>query len=199
MFIRPKKLMFDGAILVAFLLIVACGAGGGKTGTGTGSQASQSPGTVPTTTIPKQKTPTGGNGTQSTGPAVISIPTPVPGDKPGSQQVVLPDRILIINRVSKQQGPSAGTTLINLELTIKNTSAKAIKNDASFFLLMGAEGDIFGTQYNSSDNFYGPIAARTGRSGTIVFEVPSAAVTSLSLLYRPEIAKETVIVLLKFS
>src|SRR5579884_1623137 len=131
MFVRPKKLMLDGAILVAFLLLVACGSPGRNTSTGSGAQSSQSPGTVPTTTIPKQKTPTGGNGTQSTGPTVISIPTPEPGGKPGSQQVVLPDRILIINRVSKQQGPSAGTTLINLELTIKNTSAKAIKNDAS--------------------------------------------------------------------
>ncbi len=72
-------------------------------------------------------------------------------------------------------------------------------NQLTFFQLMGPEGDTFGYQYNSSDNFYGTIAAHATRSGTIVFQVPIAATSSLRLLYRPEIATETAIILLKIS
>ncbi len=64
---------------------------------------------------------------------------------------------------------------------------------------MGPEGDTFGYQYNSSDNFYGTIAAHATHSGTIVFQVPTSATSSLRLLYRPEIATETAIILLKIS
>jgi streptogramin lyase len=42
-------------------------------------------------------------------------------------------------------------------------------------------------------------AAHTTRSGTIVFQLPTAATSSLRLLYRPEVATETVIILLKIS
>jgi hypothetical protein len=62
---------------------------------------------------------------------------------------------------------------------------------------MGPEGDTFGYQYNSSGNFYSTIAAHTARRGTIVFQVPTAATSSLRLMYRPEVATETAIILLK--
>jgi hypothetical protein len=130
---------------------------------------------------------------------VISSPTPVPGGKPGSQQIVLGDRTLIINSVSKQQGASTNFTLINLYLAVQNTSNKAIMNRSTFFQLMGSEGDTFGYQYNSSDTFYGPIAAHTARNGTIVFQVPTAATPGLHLLYRPELATETAIIWLNIS
>jgi hypothetical protein len=120
----------------------------------------------------------------------------VPGGKPGSQQIVLGDRTLIINSVSKQQGASTNFTLISLDLAVHNTSNKAIMNRSIFFELIASEGDTFGYQYNSSDTFYGPIAAHTTRNGTIVFQVPTAATSGLRLLYRPEIATETAIILL---
>ena len=130
---------------------------------------------------------------------VIATPTPVPGGKAGSQQIVLADRTLIINSAVKQNAASANTSLITLDLAVQNTSNKAIQNLSTFFQLMGAEGDTFGYQSNSSDTFYGPIAAHITRPGFIVFEVPTAAATSLRLLYRPEIASETAIVPLKIS
>ena len=92
-----------------------------------------------------------------------------------------------------------GSTLINLDLAVQNTSDKAIMSQLTFFQSMGPEGDTFGYQYNSSDNFYGTITAHATRSGTIVFQVPTAATSSLRLLYRPEIATETAIILLKIS
>ena len=106
---------------------------------------------------------------------------------------------MIINSVSKQKGLSANSSLINLDLAVQNTGNKAIMNQSTFFQLMGPEGDTFGYQFNSSDNFYGTIAAHTTRAGMIVFQLPTAATSSLRLLYRPEIASETAIILLKIS
>ena len=51
---------------------------------------------------------------------------------------------------------------------------------------MGAGGDSFGYQTNSSDTFYGPIAAHATRAGVITFQVPAAAAPGLHLLYRPD-------------
>ena len=123
----------------------------------------------------------------------------MPGGKAGSQQIVLGDRTLIINSASKQKGASTNSTLINLDLAVQNTSDKAIMNQSTFFQLMATEGDTFGYQANGFDNFYGTIAAHTTRSGTIVFQVPAAATSGLRLLYRPEIATETAIILLNVS
>src|SRR5207249_3111887 len=155
--------------------------------------------TAAATITPQLVTPKASRGSPGKGPVVISSPTPVPGGKIGSQQIALGDRTLIINSVSKQKGASTNSTLINLDLVIQNTSGKAIMNQATFFQLTGSEGDTFGYQYNSPDNFYGTIAAHTTRNGTIVFQVPTAATSSLRLLYRPEIATETAIILLKIS
>ncbi len=198
MIFQHKKLVLGGVILVLLLLLVGCdstgsGRSNGTTGTSQGSTGS----TTAATITPRLVTPKAAYGSPGKGPLVISSPTPVPGGKAGSQQVVLGDRTLIINSVSMQKGASANSTLVNLDVAVQNTSNKAIMNQSIFYQLMGPEGDIFGYQYNSSDNFYGTIAAHSTRSGLIVFQLPTAATSSLRLLYRPEIASETAIVLLK--
>jgi hypothetical protein len=197
MSLQHNKLVPGGMILVLFLLLVACsyaGSNSSNESTGVGSTA-----TAAATITPRLVTPKSVRGSPGKGPVVISSPTPVPGGKPGSQQIVLPDRTLIINSVTRQKGVSANSTFISLDLTVRNTSAKAIMNQPAFFQLVGPEGDTFGYQYNSSDNFYGTIAAHTTSSGTIVFQMPAAAASGLRLLYRPEIAPETAIILLKIS
>ena len=205
MFLQQKKLVLGGVILVLFLLLAACGSAGSDSSTGnTGIGSTQDQGSTPSapaaaTITPLLITPRSSSGSPGKGPLVFSSPTPVPGGKAGSQRIVLGDRNLVINSVSKQQGASPNSTLINLDLTVQNTSAKAIMNQSTFFQLLGPEGDTFGYQYDSSDNFYGPIAAHTTRSGTIVFQVPTAATSSLRLLYRPEIATETALIWLKIS
>jgi len=205
MFLQQKKLVLGGVILVLFLLLAACGSAGSESSNGnTGIGSTQDQGSTPSapaaaTITPLLITPRSSSGSPGKGPLVFSSPTPVPGGKAGSQRIVLGDRNLVINSVSKQQGASPNSTLINLDLTVQNTSAKAIMNQSTFFQLLGPEGDTFGYQYDSSDNFYGPIAAHTTRSGTIVFQVPTAATSSLRLLYRPEIATETALIWLKIS
>jgi len=205
MFLQKKKLVLVGVILVMFLLLGACGSAGsdssnGNTGTGSTQDQGSTPSAPAAATItPLLITPRSSSGSPGKGPVVISSPTPVPGGKAGSQRIVLGDRTLIINRVSKQRGASPNSTLINLDLAVQNTSAKAIMNLSTFFRLIGPEGDTFGYQSNSSDNFYGTIAAHTTHSGTIVFQVPTAATSSLRLLYRPEIATETAIILVKIA
>ena len=62
---------------------------------------------------------------------------------------------------------------------------------------MGREGDTFGYRGNRSGTFYGAIGAHASRSGMIEFQIPSAAASGLYLLYRPEIARETVLTRLK--
>jgi len=186
-------------VMGSLLLLTACEGDRNDSGhagsTGTVSERGNT--TVPVTITPEQITPKTARGTAGTGPLVIASPSPVSGGKLNSQQVVLADRVLIVNDVRKQKGTSAETTLINLDLSIKNTSSKAIMNQSSFFTLMGPEGDSFAYQYNSSDDFYGAIAARSTRNGMIVFQVPTAATTSLRLFYRPEVATETTLLLLK--
>ena len=71
--------------------------------------------------------------TPGIGPAVILTPTKVSGGNEHSQLVTLPDRILTITNVSKQTGADSSSIAINLTITIKNTSAKTINNDATYF------------------------------------------------------------------
>jgi len=198
MALQHKKLVLGGVIPVLFSLLVACS--NANTGTSsTQQQGSTLAATAVVTITPRLVTPKASKGLPGKGPVIITSPTPVPGGRAGSQQIILGDRTLIINSVSKQKGASTNSALINLDLAVKNTSDKAIMNQPTFFQLMGPEGDIFGYQYNSSDNFYGTIAAHTTRSGTIVFQVPTAATSSLRLLYRPEIATETAIILMNLT
>lgn len=192
-----KKLLPGSLIFVLLLLLAACTSAGNPTGNSSnGQQGTTSTATALPTITPI--TPKSVSGSPGIGPIVISSPTAVPG-QPGSQQIVLADRTLIINSVSEQKGTSTNSTLVSLALTIRNTSAKTIMNQSTFFELLASEGDAFGSPSSNSDSFYSTIAAHTTRSGTIVFQVPTAAASGLSLFYRPEIATETVIVRLKIS
>src|SRR5438132_7849825 len=132
MFLQHKKFVLGGVILVLCLLLGACGSAGSESSNGnTGStqdQGSTSSATAAATITPQQVTPKATHGSAGKGPRVISSPTPVPGGKAGSQQIVLGDRTLIINSVSKQKGASTNSTLITLDLAVQNTSHKAIKN-----------------------------------------------------------------------
>ena len=183
MFFRAKSGLL-GCVLLAFtLLLAACDSTGGQQAAATDGQQATATSIITTTVVT---------------PKVVSATT-VPGGKPNSEEVVLSDRILLINSVSKQQGASQSFRFINLDLTVQNTGKSAIQNLSTFFRLVGPGGDTSGYQYNSSDNFYGPIATRTSRSGTIMFQLPPATTSSLRLLYRPEITTEAVIILLKVS
>ena len=144
-------------------------------------------------------TPTPQN-TVPSGPTIILTPTLVPGGSAGSQQVTLADRTLVIESVSEQTGGPANTTAVSLALAIHNTSAKPILNEATFFQLVGSEGDIFGYQSTATASFFGTIQPHSGSSGTIVFQVPAGAISGgLRLLFRSEIATETVFVRLQVS
>src|SRR5579875_672961 len=130
---------------------------------------------------------------------VILSPTPVPGGNATSQQIVLPDRTIIINNITKQNSSTKGATIIVMSLTVKNTSSKDISNQPGYYQLISSEGDVFGpTQAGASTtaSFFGPIASGSSRNGTLSFEIPSATLSNLRLLYRPEIATETVFVVL---
>jgi hypothetical protein len=133
------------------------------------------------------------------GPTVILTPTTVPGGNPHTQLVTLADRTLIITSVSRQAGSDSNATAISLSMTIKNTSTKPILNEATFFQLIGSEGDTFGVASGATSNFFGTIAPHSSRGATLVFQVPASAVNGLHLLYRPEVATETVSVALNFS
>ncbi len=137
--------------------------------------------------------------TPGTGPLVILTPTPLPGGSSNGQLVTLPDRTLAIYSASKQPGMDANSTAISLVMTINNTGTKPILNQAAYYLLVGSEGDVFGYQSSATAGYFGTIAPHNSRSGTIVFQVPAAAVKGLRLMFRPEIVQETVFVALSMN
>lgn len=175
--------------MLVVMWLAACGSAAYP---GSSSSAAAGP-----TAAPRQVTPKSVGGSPGKGPLVVSNPAPLPGGKTGSQQVVLRDRTLVINSVTRHRGASQSSILIDLNLVVRNTSGKAIRNESTFFQLIGPEGDSFGNQANISDNFYRTIGAHSSSSGVIEFEIPAAAASSLHLLYRPEIATETVLTRLK--
>src|ERR1700676_3830880 len=185
---RGKPAVLGGVMLVVMWL-AACGS---APGSGSGASATAGPAVTPRLVTPKSV-----GGSPGKGPLVISNPAPIPGGKIGSQKIVLSDRTLVINSVTTHRGTNQSSILIDLNLVVRNTSEKAIRNESTFFQLMGPEGDTFGHQTNSSDAFYRTIDAHASRSGMIEFEIPTAAASSLSLLYRPEHATETVLTRLK--
>jgi hypothetical protein len=126
-------------------------------------------------------------GTAGIGPTVVATAAGYP------QVTKLADRTISIQQVSKQAGADASSTAISITIIITNTSKAAIMNEASFFQLLGAEGDAFGAQSSVTANFYGAIPPQGQRQGTIVFQVPTGAVKGLRLLYRSEVAAETVL------
>ena len=196
-------------IVSMFLLLTLAACGGTTHSTSTSTPSAQTtapvvdaPTSVATPTSTKSHTVTATPVPQnnpSSGPMIILTPTPAPGGGPGSQQVTFPDRILIIGNVSQQSG-AGNSTPVSLALTIKNTSAKPILNQATFFQLVGSQGDIFGYQSSVTPGFYGPIPPNSSHNGTVVFLVPSGAMSGgLRLLYRSEIDAETVFVRLQIS
>jgi len=183
---RGKLAVLGGGVTLVVMGLAACGSGN--------PGQNLSPAAAAT---PRLVTPTPIGGSPGTGPTVISNPAPLPGGKINSQKVVLRDRTLIINSVISQRAANKSSVLIGVDIVIRNTTGKAIRNKAAFFQLVGPGGDTFGYQDNSPDNFYGTIGGHASRSGMIEFQIPSAAASSLYLLYRPEIAKETVLTRLK--
>lgn len=204
-----------GVLFVCVFALAACGGStpsSGNTSTGTSIATATQPelSTNPTksvgtetatvtTTVHKVTTPVVATPvtTPASGPLTILTPTPVPGGGTNSQQVTLTDRTLIINSVSEQQNSSTNSTAVTLVMAVHNTGSNAIQNQASFYELVGTEGDIFGLQSSASASFFGTIAPQSSLNGTIVFQVPNAASSGLRLLFRPEVASETVFVALK--
>jgi hypothetical protein len=180
---RAKPVALGGVILVVMGL-AACG-------------SEPSPGSSPAaarpTSTPRQVTPKSAGGSPGQGPVVISNPASLPGGATSSQKVVLGDRTLVITSITRHKATNHNSILIDLNLVVQNTSGKAIKNKETFFQLIGPEDDSFDYQTNSSDNFYGTIGAHASSSGMIEFEVPTAAASSLYLMYRPGIASGTVL------
>jgi len=200
---KYSKFMATGYMFSLLFLLVACGttnntsAGNGNVDNNGSAINSSQPTTPIKATTPVIVKPKSVRGSSGNGPIVVTSQTPVPGGGTNSGQVVLKDRTLILNSASKQNSTNAQSNLITLVLTIKNTSNKPIMNQATFFQLMGAEGDIFTYQINNSNGFYGTVPALSSHNGTIVFQIPRAATSNLRLLYRPEIATETVLMSLK--
>ncbi len=175
-------------IALCLCILSACSSGGTTTSEATATpKATLGPGGTAIAVTSIASTP-------GVGPTVILSPTPVPGGGVHSQQVVLADRTLIINNVSKGAGSDANSTAIRMTMTMKNTSAKAITNQPSYFSLFGTEGDVFGLASNTKGSFFGLIDANSSRSGTVVFQVPTGAAKALKLFYRSDVANETVFV-----
>lgn len=199
-----KRFIACGMVLCLFLLSACGGPANAVPANATATQAELSTNPTKTATVPS--TPTTSTHpahtpvvatpvlTPGSGPTVILTPTPVPGGGSSSQLVTLADRTLTINSVSQQPGNSVNSTAVTLVMSVKNTGAQAIQNAASFYELAGSEGDIFGVQSSATPSFFGTIPTQGALSGTIVFQVPTAAAKGLRLLFRPEVVSETVFV-----
>lgn len=157
-----------------------------------GTVEASTPGAGPTVITVVTVTPTSVS-TSVTGNTATPTPQGTQGN-PQQQVIMLTDRTLTINAVSKQAGSDASTTAVGLTITVTNTSPSPIMNSATFYQLVGAEGDSFGTQSSVSANFYGSIPSKGSHQGTIVFQVPTAALSGLRLLFRPEVATETTLI-----
>jgi hypothetical protein len=84
--------------------------------------------------------------------------------------------------------------VIDVDIAIRDSTDKPILNQPAYFQLIGPEGDGFAPRGDAPDPFYGTLDTGTTRSGTLEFQLPAAAGSGLRLLYRPEIATETVTV-----
>ncbi|MDQ1429880.1 MAG: hypothetical protein QOF40_482 [Actinomycetota bacterium] len=110
------------------------------------------------------------------------------------QPVDLSDRRLTVDAVTTPSSGDPGATVVEVKVVITNTGDAAIQNQSAFFQLMGVGGDAFGSRNAGPDPFYDPIDARASRSGSVIFEIPTAAVSNLHLLYRPEVPSDAVVV-----
>lgn len=186
---RRTKLAVLGGVMLVLTGLAACSSGSASA---PGSAAAAA---VGTTIRPRQITAKAVGGSPGKGPLVVPSPVPLPGGKAGSQKVALGDRTLVINSVTKHQGNNHNqrSVLIELNLVVRNTGQKPIRNESGFFELIGSGGDTFSSKVRSSDAFYGTIGTGESRSGLIEFRIPAAAASGLFLLYRPENTAEAVI------
>ncbi len=180
-----KRTISYGFIALLLLLLTACDTSSTGRSSGNANATPTRPAVVQGTSLPS---------TPGVGPTVILTPTRVPGGNINSQFVTLADRTLTITNIIKQAGTGSDLVAISLTMTIKDTGAKPIMNQATYFQLASAEGDAFGMQSSANGSFFGTIAPQSSRSGTIVFQVPTGAVNGLRLLYRPEVTADTVFV-----
>ena len=196
---KQQKNVLWMLLLLLVGILAACGGQSGSTSSTTGSTATtptkQTGTTVVSGATVTSATPGSNTGTSTSGPITINVPTPVVGGGSTSQQVVLPDRVLVIDSVKKNNGSNNLSSIV-MSLTVKNTGNKDIDNKVDFYQLVGAEGDVFGLPASTTSPFFGPIASGSSKSGTLTFQIPAAAVSNLRLLYRSEVASETVFVAL---
>ncbi|HVB74962.1 MAG TPA: DUF4352 domain-containing protein [Ktedonobacteraceae bacterium] len=176
------------SILTVVLLLAACSSGGNTNTTGSVTATTQSGTAAPST--------------PGVGPVIVQATITVqpgttaqPGTTPVQDQVVkLADRTLTIAQASKQAGTDASSSAISITVTVTNTSNASIMNESGFYLLQSAEGDAFGGPSSVSTTFFGAIPSHSSRQGTIVFQVPTGAVSGIHLLYHPEIATDTALI-----
>jgi Domain of unknown function (DUF4352) len=176
--LRRAKVCVPMLMLMSAVLVAAC-----SSGTQTGAAASGKD-------APRRISAKSGTGTSGVGPVVVVD---------GENQVVLPDRTLVVNGATRQAIASANFVSIRVEIALQNTGDAAFSTEGAFFSLMGAEGDTFGATPDSAKSFEGDISGHTRRTGTISFDVPPAATSSLRLLYRPNAGGQTVMIPLRLS
>jgi hypothetical protein len=177
----PKaKPALAGAMLLAVLGLAGCAAGAAVPA-------------VPAASPPQQVTAKSVGGASGTAPRVIVSPTPLPGGKAGSQQVMLSDRTLVISSVTRRQAKGQQSAVIDLNLAVRDTGKKAISNESGFYELMDPGGDTFGATSAGSGAFNGPIGSGASRGGILEFQVPASAAPALFLLYRPGSGADTVL------
>ncbi len=184
---KYRTFLVPCTLLGLLILLAGCNLPG-TTSSAASSTNSQTQGrTISPTVIVNTKVDANKPGT---GPIIIQSPTPVPGGGASSQQIGLADRTLVIESVSRLANTTTGMTTITVKLIVKNTSGKSIKNLATSYQLVGAEGDMFGLPPGTNGNFFGTIAADSVRSGTLAFQqIPNFAIKKLQLLYRSESAQ----------
>lgn len=180
---RKATATLAGGLVLAVLGLAACSSGSA----------------APTAPPPRQVTakPVGGSAGKS--PRVIASPTPLPGGKPGSQQVTLSDRTLVINSVTLRPAKQPQSKVIDLSVAVRDTGAQAIRNESGFYELMTPGGDIFSGTAPGAGSFYDPIGSGASRSAVLQFQVPAAAASGLFLLYRPENGADAVLTRLQVS
>src|ERR1051326_138853 len=164
-------------LLALLALLAACGDSNSTSAVTptlqSGTAEASTPGAGPTVITVVTVVPTNVS-TAGTGNTATPTSQGTPGN-PQKQVITLHDRTLSIDAVSEQAGSDTSTTAVGLTLTLTNTSPSPIMNSATFYQLVGAEGDFFGTQSSVSANFDGSVPPRGSSQGTIVFQVPTAA------------------------
>jgi hypothetical protein len=184
---RKYPVLLASVVLLGLLILLA-GCNSASTTSNGSNKSPQTQGHVISPTVVVKATV--GADKPGAGPIIIQSPTPIPGGSPSSQQISLTDRTLVIENVSRQANTTTNMTTITVKLVVKNTSGKSIKNLATSYQLVGAEGDMFGLPPGTAGNFFGTIASGSTRSGTIAFQqIPSFAIKKLQLLYRSESAQ----------